>query len=67
VEPSGNGSGRPTESIDTSDWFESQLPPAAEQPEAKIELSSLSGPELPVMPPLSEVADQARQDPPPAG
>ena len=28
--------------IDTSDWFESQLPPAAEQPEAKIELTSIA-------------------------
>ena len=28
--------------IDTSGWFESQLPPAADQPEAKIELSSIA-------------------------
>src|SRR6185436_13467469 len=33
VEPSGNGSTRTGDSIDTSDWFQSQLPPAAEQPE----------------------------------
>src|SRR4029079_2523543 len=34
VEPSANG-GRSGDGIDTSDWFQSQLPPAAEQPEAK--------------------------------
>jgi regulator of protease activity HflC (stomatin/prohibitin superfamily) len=56
VTPSGNG-GRTEEPIDTSDWFQSQLPPAAEQPEAKIELSSIAdaGPVVPSPPPLSEV------------
>src|SRR5919106_631294 len=28
VEPSGNGTSRPTSEIDTAGWFESQLPPA---------------------------------------
>jgi regulator of protease activity HflC (stomatin/prohibitin superfamily) len=56
--------------LDTSTWFESQLPPAAAQPEAKIELSSIESepptlaPRLPVMPPLSEVAAEVRQQPP---
>src|SRR3954463_6649990 len=41
VEPSTNGAPRSADGLDTSDWFKSQLPPAAEQPEAKIELSSI--------------------------
>src|SRR4029453_8246474 len=41
VEPAGKG-GAKAEGIDTTDWFQSQLPPAAEQPEAKIELSSIT-------------------------
>ncbi|MGI8628297.1 MAG: SPFH domain-containing protein [Geodermatophilaceae bacterium] len=38
VEASGDGRG-PAEKIDTEGWFDSNLPPAAEQPEAKFELS----------------------------
>src|SRR5215212_1749211 len=40
VVPAGNGGGAKDGGLDTSGWFESQLPPAADQPEAKIELSS---------------------------
>src|SRR4051812_4869675 len=63
VEPSTNGAPRSADGLDTSDWFKSQLPPAAEQPEAKIELSSIadSGPALPTLPPLSEVTQEARE------
>jgi regulator of protease activity HflC (stomatin/prohibitin superfamily) len=53
----------PARSIDTSDWFESQLPPAAAQPEAKIELRSITDeePPLPIAPPLSQVAAELQQ------
>jgi hypothetical protein len=66
VEPSGNGGQRTADGIDTSDWFQSQLPPAAEQPEAKIELSSIadmtpSVPPMPTAPSLSEVTEEARE------
>ncbi len=67
----------PARPIDTSSWFESQLPPAAAQPEARIEMSSIAdaGPALPSpqLPPTTELARAAengvvRQDgtPPPA-
>ena len=62
VPPSGGGANRSGDRIDTSSWFESQLPPAAAQPEAKIELSTIAGPGLPTLPPLSEVAEAARED-----
>ena len=59
VEPSTNGAARDgnaaADGIDTSGWFESQLPRAADQPEAKIELSSIQ-PGLPTVPPPSQVA-----------
>src|SRR3712207_7298535 len=42
VEGSRDGAGRPTAEMDTSGWFESALPRAADQPEAKIELSSIT-------------------------
>ena len=54
----------------TSDWFQSQLPPAAEQPEAKIELSSIEDeplstpPAMPAVPPLSQVTAEVTQQPP---
>jgi regulator of protease activity HflC (stomatin/prohibitin superfamily) len=77
----GNGAGNVTAaastpapaatSLDTSTWFESQLPPAAEQPEAKIELSSigvepslptaLPRPEVPTPPSLAEITRDAQQ------
>ena len=41
VDASANGAGRPTAEMDTSGWFESALPRAADQPEAKIELTSI--------------------------
>jgi regulator of protease activity HflC (stomatin/prohibitin superfamily) len=55
VEPSGDGAQRAVDGIDTTDWFESQLPPAAAQPEAKIEMTTLGGPAVPTPPPLAEV------------
>jgi hypothetical protein len=55
--PAGDG-------LDTSDWFESQLPPAAAQPEAKIELHSIAEttPAVPTPPPLSELTADARTE-----
>jgi regulator of protease activity HflC (stomatin/prohibitin superfamily) len=77
----GNGSA-PAQPIDTSSWFESQLPPAAAQPEARIDLTSIAddGPVIPSpglpspqLPPTTDLARAAengvaRQDgtPPPA-
>ena len=60
VEPSANGTSRPTNEIDTSSWFESQLPPAAEQPEAKIDLSSISDVPPPTPPSLAQAKDEVR-------
>jgi regulator of protease activity HflC (stomatin/prohibitin superfamily) len=67
VEPSTNGATRPTAEMDTTGWFESQLPPAAAQPEARIELSSINDtlppvPPMPTAPPLSQVTEEARYD-----
>jgi regulator of protease activity HflC (stomatin/prohibitin superfamily) len=65
----GGSAGPPPERrIDTSDWFESQLPPAAEQPEARIELSSItdSAPAMPTPPPLSQVTQDVRDSGPAA-
>jgi regulator of protease activity HflC (stomatin/prohibitin superfamily) len=64
VPPSGNGANgtqRNGDGIDTSSWFESQLPPAAAQPEAKIELSSIE-PGISSPPPLSEMTRQAHEE-----
>jgi regulator of protease activity HflC (stomatin/prohibitin superfamily) len=64
VPPSGNGANgtqRNGDGIDTSSWFESQLPPAAAQPEAKIELSSIE-PGISSPPPLSQMTQQARAE-----
>ena len=61
------------QSLDTSSWFESQLPPAAAQPEAHIELSSigiqpgLSGPAMPTPPSLHQAAEDVRSTPPQVG
>jgi regulator of protease activity HflC (stomatin/prohibitin superfamily) len=63
VDGAGNGGGgRTGDAIDTSSWFESQLPRAADQPEAKIELSSImdAGPQVPTPPPLSQVTEEVR-------
>lgn len=57
VEPSGDGSGPAAEKIATEGWFDSNLPPAAEQPEAKFELSESIDPGIPLSP----------MRPPPAG
>ena len=61
VEPSGNGGTRPTSEIDTSDWFESQLPAAADQREAKIELSSIADAPMPSPPSLAQAKDEVRE------
>jgi regulator of protease activity HflC (stomatin/prohibitin superfamily) len=60
VESSGNGAARAADGIDTSDWFQSQLPPAAEQPEAKIELSSIADAPPPTTPSLAQAKDEVR-------
>ena len=58
VEPSTNGGGRQVDGIDTSDWFESQVPRAADQPEAKIELSSIADAPPPPTPSLAQATDE---------
>ncbi|GAB3346996.1 SPFH domain-containing protein [Modestobacter lapidis] len=61
------GAGTAPSSLDTSSWFDSNLPPAAEQPEAKIELSSIATePALPTPPPLAQVARDVRESGPAA-
>jgi regulator of protease activity HflC (stomatin/prohibitin superfamily) len=62
VGPSTNGGSKPTSEIDTTGWLESQLPPAAEQPEARIELSSIADQPMPTPPSLTQVAEEARHD-----
>ncbi len=69
VEPSGNGRTAPPEAgIDTSGWFESQLPRAADQPEARIEMTSISdsAPAVPSPPPLSQLTQDVRDSGPAA-
>jgi regulator of protease activity HflC (stomatin/prohibitin superfamily) len=65
-----NGNGSATaQSLDTSGWFESQLPPAAEQPEAQISLSSIGvqpgllAAEMPTPPSLSQATEDVRTTP----
>ncbi|WP_299951779.1 SPFH domain-containing protein [uncultured Modestobacter sp.] len=59
-------------SLDTSSWFDSNLPPAAEQPEAKMTLSSIAdqavetGPQIPKPPPLSQVKQDVQESGPAA-
>ncbi|MGY1632790.1 SPFH domain-containing protein [Geodermatophilus sp. SYSU D01186] len=64
----GAGSGPRDGGLDTSSWFESQLPPAADQPEARIELSSITDtePAVPTPPPLSQVTEDVRDSGPAA-
>jgi hypothetical protein len=50
-----------SERIDTSGWFESQLPPAAEQPEARIELTTTE-PGLPATTSLARAAQDATRE-----
>jgi regulator of protease activity HflC (stomatin/prohibitin superfamily) len=52
-----------TAEIDTSDWFESQLPPAADQREAKIELSSIADAPPPAMPSLAQAKEEVKETP----
>ncbi|MCU1604263.1 MAG: putative protease [Modestobacter sp.] len=72
--PSGAEPARAATSLDTSGWFESQLPRAADQPEAKIELSTIGvqptmpTAEVPTPPPLSQVTRDVQEQggyPPP--
>ncbi|MQA33199.1 SPFH domain-containing protein [Modestobacter roseus] len=62
----------PASSLDTSNWFDSNLPPAAEQPEAKISLSSIADtagettPQIPKPPPLSQVKQDVQESGPAA-
>jgi hypothetical protein len=67
VPATANGGGIKDGGLDTSSWFESHLPRAADQPEAKIDLSSInditpaiSTPEVPTPPPLSQVTEEVR-------
>ncbi len=60
VGPSRDGDARPTAEMDTTGWFESQLPPAAAQPEARIELSSIADVPPPATPSLARAKDDAR-------
>ncbi|MGY1845624.1 SPFH domain-containing protein [Modestobacter sp. SYSU DS0875] len=62
----------PASSLDTSNWFDSNLPPAAEQPEAKISLSSIADqpaettPQIPTPPPLAQVKQDVQESGPAA-
>ncbi|MEI4274059.1 SPFH domain-containing protein [Klenkia sp. LSe6-5] len=58
----------PAQKLDTSDWFESALPKAADQPEARIEMSSLADtapetpqPQMPSTPSLAELTADVRE------
>jgi hypothetical protein len=66
VDPAGNGGNRPSAEIDTSGWFESALPRAADQPEAKIELTSIvdTAPAVPApaMPDTTSLARAAEEE-----
>src|SRR4051794_28557234 len=63
----------PAQSLDTSSWFDSNLPAAADQPEAKISLSSIGvqpgllAAEMPTPPSLSQVTEEVRNTPPQIG
>ncbi|MGY1821640.1 SPFH domain-containing protein [Geodermatophilus sp. SYSU D00079] len=64
----GAGSGPKDGGLDTSSWFESQLPRAADQPEAKIELTSITDtePAVPAPPSLAQVTEDVRDSGPAA-
>lgn len=53
----------PAAPLDTSDWFDSNLPPAASQPEAKITLTESDPEELP---PIPSYLKTPQTPPPPA-
>ncbi|WP_051684030.1 SPFH domain-containing protein [Blastococcus sp. URHD0036] len=63
-----DGAAAPARAMDTSDWFESQLPPAAAQPEARIELTSIADtmPAVPspTLPPTAAMAHEAEAEVP---
>jgi regulator of protease activity HflC (stomatin/prohibitin superfamily) len=69
VAPAGDGGAAATDGgLDTSSWFESQLPAAADQREAKIELSSIADapppvPQMPATPSLTRAAEEVRELP----
>jgi len=71
VEARGDGHADPVEKIDTEGWFDSNLPPAAEQPEAKFELSESIDPGLPIPPMRPATGTSTVRDgaslPPPVG
>jgi regulator of protease activity HflC (stomatin/prohibitin superfamily) len=72
VPATGNGAAPAAEGLDTSGWFESQLPPAADQPEARIELHTIEETPLPTLevphpPSLASAVEDAGTDVPPAG
>jgi hypothetical protein len=58
-----NGASAPKDGLDTSSWFESQIPPAAEQPEAKIELSSIADVPMPPAPSLARATEEVKETP----
>jgi hypothetical protein len=49
--------------MDTTGWFESQLPAAADQREAKIELSSIADAPPPTPPSLAQAKQEVRATP----
>jgi regulator of protease activity HflC (stomatin/prohibitin superfamily) len=63
VGPATNGGSRPSGEIDTSSWFESQLPAAADQREAKIELSSIADTPMPTAPSLAQAKEEVQETP----
>ena len=63
VETSGDGQS-PAEKIDTEGWFDSNLPPAAEQPEAKFSLSESIDPGIPIPSLRAAAAGQGTGVPP---
>jgi regulator of protease activity HflC (stomatin/prohibitin superfamily) len=69
VGPSSDGrTAAPDGGIDTSSWFESQVPRAADQPEARIEMTSIadSAPAVPSPPPLAQITQDVRDSGPAA-
>jgi regulator of protease activity HflC (stomatin/prohibitin superfamily) len=71
--PSAAGTAAPASPLDTSSWFDSNLPPAAEQPEAKIAMSSigvqpsLPSTGIPTPPSIAQATEDVRTAPPQIG
>src|SRR4051812_3711466 len=61
VEASGNRGGSRPPGVGPSSWFEPHRPPAAEQPEAKIDLSSISDVPPPAPPSLARAKEEVRE------